>query len=205
MFPSLLVFAAVSLAAVGDRTLAPPEDGRRFGTLVCLAPACGTGNCADAEKSRKLVEWFNSDERLNSLTRTTAFFLYKYEDTMWRTRYAPTHRKGYPTVMIVDYSGGTLVELSGKEIPNSASQLADRIQSEFDSLPTGWAADLDLDCTVQQCEAGRRQDRTRPFFLPAQGEHPFFNRIKGAAEDVAAAFLLFAGLMIVALAFLLGK
>lgn len=108
----------------GENVLNPPDDGRRYATILLTSDDWRT-----SAAERRMVAWFDSHRRLSTLKTTTHFFHLTPSHDLWRQRYAAKYQGTTPMLRVQAWDGAVLYEESGETLPAwSADGLADAIE-----------------------------------------------------------------------------
>ncbi len=155
-----------------------PEDGHAYYTTIF--------NPTD-----RVVDWFESEGRLQSLRKRTHFSTWERSDPMF-SRYKRYHGNTSKTIVLVQDPYGRVVYTSaGGPFPRTASQLADAIQQ-----------DIEANCNILKRWRERRNPAPEPAPEP-DVEPDFVDDEEEAESDPGSDFpFLLAGLgLVIGLAF----
>jgi len=118
--------AAMDAEARGEHVINPPQDGKRYATIVLTSDRWQTDFA-----ERRLLAWFDSNPDLRSLRTTTTFVHYTPSNPIWKERFAPSYKGGQTMVRIQDWDGATYFEQSDNELPQSDATLVEAIRTRL--------------------------------------------------------------------------
>ena len=109
----ILALAAVCFAADTQERVAPPLDQDAMHLSIVTASA--------DVNHRRVLQWFQEDDGLSAMRRTTHFHDVRAGSEMYNARYKP-NIKGLPTIRLQDAKGVVLCEIAGADIPDNHIQ-----------------------------------------------------------------------------------
>jgi hypothetical protein len=122
-----------------------PEDGATWHTVLFTSH-----DWRKNPKEREFVSWFETNPQLKKLTSQTKTHHLTPARLIYHWKWDRVVHNEFPCVIVEKCNGQKVYKISGKNVPNSADELAAAISNKLKNCPDG------------DCGAGRIFDRIRP-------------------------------------------